>query len=89
MITTKLPVIIKHTVRSNIYTATYIGCLNNLKKRYSTHKDSFKNEKQINAAALLQGKIESPDVKLNIIRPANNARQDEATANSALLKKGK
>ena len=70
----------KATVRaSNNKTATYIGCSNNFKKRYSAHKNSFRNEKYMNATALSSFLWENslnhdPDIEWEIIRTAQPYR---------------
>ena len=60
-------------------TATYIGCSNNFKKRYSKHKNSFRNVNNMNATSLSSyiwenGLNPAPNIEWEIIRTAQPYR---------------
>ena len=63
------------TIKTSNKTATYIGCSNNFKKRYNAHKNSFRQEKNMNATTLStfvwdNGLNPEPEIKWDIIRTA-------------------
>ena len=76
---TQVSGIYKATVTANNKTATYIGCSNNFKKRYSAHKNSFRNVNNMNATALSSylwenGLNSAPNIEWEIIRTAQPYR---------------
>ena len=71
--------IYKATVTANNKSAIYIGCSNNFKKRYSAHKNSFRNVNSMNATALSSylwenGLNSAPNIEGEIIRTAQPYR---------------